>query len=447
MKKVAIFSVILLLVSGFAFANAANEQPTTGRTVITFSFWGTPDEWAATQATADRFNASQDRIEVMVRQIALEAYIPTLNTMAAAGRLPDSGMMMESAVLGWANRGLLADVSAMYPPGAARPLDSLRFRGPTGNTVAYSAANEILMLYYNKKMFDDAGLPYPPARVEDAWTWDQFVDVAKRLTRDSNGRTPNDAGFDRNRITQYGALVENLPWQLEVWALSNGGSFFSQDGRTINIDQAASIQAIQRVADLHLVHNVAPLSTGTTDDSIQRSILTGTVAMATGGQWNIGTAFPDWTAAGNQYGVAVLPHMGTKVTLNTGGPLVVFSQSRHQREAMEWLRWYSQEENNWDLLISTGIWMPILDKYYTNEADTRRWVNNPNFPPYAEYKSAVVDYARTTSRSASWYFTPNTDSIFNVLGAALGDVWTGRTTAQAAITGSAAALRRALADN
>jgi multiple sugar transport system substrate-binding protein len=234
-------------------------------------------------------------------------------------------------------------------------------------------------------------------------------------------------------------MVDNLTWQLEVWALSNGSGFYSPDGKNVIIDQPAAMEAIQRVADLHLVHNVAPLSPGNTDDGIQRSLLTGTVAMATGGQWNVGTAFP---GSGINYGVAVLPHMGTKVTINTGGPTVVFSQSRHQAQAMEWLRWYMQEENSWGL-IESGIWMPILDKYYTNEADTRRWVNNPNFPPYAEYKSAVVDYARTNARPTSWYFTPNTGDFNDVLGAALGDVWNGRRTARDAITGAAAALRRA----
>jgi len=442
MKKIVVTGLILLIVSGMVFGSGQTQQA-TGRTVITFSFWGTPEEWAVTQATADRFNNSQNRIEVMVRQIAWEVYDATLNTMAAAGRLPDCGMMQEASALSFAANGLLADMSQMYPAGAARPLDSLRFRDASGRTVAYSTANEILLLYYNRDMFDKAGVPYPPSRVEDAWTWDQFVQTAKRLTLDANGRTPNDTGFDRNRIVQYGAMVENLTWQLEVWALSNGGGFYAPDGKSVIIDQAAAIEAIQNVADLHLVHNVAPLSAGNTDDGIQRSILTGTVAMATGGQWNVGTAFP---GSGINYGVAVLPYMKEKVTINTGGPVVVFSQSRNQAAAMEWLRWYTQEENSWGL-IESGIWMPILDKYYTNDADTRRWISNPNFPPYNEYKSAVVDYARTNSRSTSWYFTPNTNIFNELLGSVLSDVWTGRRTARDVITANAAALRRAHAGN
>ena len=267
--------------------------------------------------------------------------------------------------------------------------------------------------------------------------------TAKRLTFDANRRTPNDTGFDRNRIVQYGAMVETLTWQLEVWALSNGGGFYSSDGKSVIIDQNPAIEAIQRVADLHLRDNVAPLSPGLTDDGIQRSIIAGTVAMATGGAWNVGTCLATARdSEGLKYGVAVLPYMRDKVTINTGGPNVVFAQSKNQKEAMEFLKWYAQEENSW-ALIESGIWMPTLEKWYTDETLTRRWVGNPNFPPYDEYKSAVVDFGRGYGKPTAWYYTNNTIDFNNLLQSILGEVWTGTKTARDAITANAAALRRA----
>jgi len=442
MKKIAIIGVILLLiVSIFAFTGCKGGA--AKKVQITYSFWGTPQEAAEVQLTADKFNAQQDRIQVTVMQIPRDGYEAALTTRAVSGTLPDCGILAEGVILQFATDGILADVSGMYGAGESKPLDSLAFRSPDGKIVAYSVANEILLLYYNRAMFDAAGIAYPPASAANAWTWDQFVDVAKRLTRDANGRTPNDAGFDRNQIRQYGAMVDTLNWQLEVWALSNGGGFYNTNGTEVWFDRDQTIEAIQRVADLHLVNNVAPLSPGLSDDGIQRSILTGTVAMATAGQWNVGTAFP---GSGINYGVGVLPHMGTKVTINTGGANVVFAQSKNQAAAMEFLKWYAQEENSWGL-IESGIWMPVLEKYYTNEADTRRWISNPNFPPYAEYKSAVVDYARTNARPTAWYFTPNTADVNNILSSILGPVWTGQQTARQAITAAMPALRRAHAGN
>lgn len=426
--------------------NTATDTASTGEKIkITYSMWGSAAEGSTTQAIADKFNASQDKIEVEVVAIPWENYMTKLNTMATAGQLPDTGMLQEGGVIQWSNDGMLADVSTMYDGSDSKPLDCLAYKS-NGTTVAYAAANEVLLMYYNKDMFDKAGVAYPPASVNDAWTWDQFVSTAKQLTLDKNGKHPGDDGFDSQSITQYGCMVENLPWQLETFALSNGGGFYSNDGKDVLIGEDASIEAIQKVADLYLVDHVAPLSVGQTDDGISRSIIAGTVAMSTNGAWNVGTCLNTAKDAGLNYGVAVLPYMKDKVTLCTGGANVVFSQTKHPKEAMEWIKWYSQEDNSWGL-ISSGIWMPTSDKYYTDETFTHKWTDNPNFPPYAEYKSAVVDYAATTARPASWFYTANTSDFNTLLGSVLGDVWTGTTTAKDAITKNLDALKAAHTGN
>jgi multiple sugar transport system substrate-binding protein len=288
-------------------------------------------------------------------------------------------------------------------------------------------------------MFDKAGVAYPPADAAHAWTWDQFVANAKLLTLDKNGNNATSPKFDPKNIVQYGCMVENLTWQLEVWCLSNGSGFYNKDGTKVTINDPAAVEAIQKVADLYLVDHVAPLSAGLTDDAMQRSIIAGTCAMGTGGAWNVGTCLASARKEGLDYGVAVLPYMKQKVTICTGGPNVVFAQSKHKAEAMEWIKWYAKEENSWSL-IESGIWMPVLQKWYTDETFTHKWVDNPNFPPYAQYKSAVVDYAMNNSKSTSWYYVNNTIDFNTLLGSLLGEVWTGNKTAKDAITGGYSAL-------
>ncbi|OXS59288.1 ABC transporter substrate-binding protein [Cohnella sp. CIP 111063] len=419
-----------------------NTSSPTKKVKITYSMWGSAEEGNTTQAVADKFNASQDRIEVEVMAIPWENYMTKLNTLATANQLPDTGMLREDGVIQWSSQGMLNDVGSMYEGSDSKPLDSLAYKYQ-GKTVAYAAANEILLLYYNKDMFDKAGVPYPPSALDQAWTWDEFVAAAKKLTIDKNGKHPGEDGFDSQSIVQYGASVENLPWQLETWAISNGGGFYNNDGTEVRIGENASVEAIQKVADLYLKDHVAPLSVGQTDDGIQRTVIAGTVAMATNGQWNVGTSLNTAKEQGLNYGVAVLPYMNEKVTLNTGGANVVFSQTKHPEEAMEWLKWYTSEENNWGL-ISSGIWMPVLEKWYTDETLTRKWVENPNFPPYDEYKSAVVDYAQSSAaRPASWFYTNHTTEFNTLLGSILGDVWTGKTTAADAISKNLEALKAA----
>lgn len=418
-----------------------SDSGTSEKVNITYSMWGSAEEGANVQAVADKFNASQDKIQVEVVAIPWENYMTKLNTMAAANQLPDTGMMQEQGVIAYSAEGMLSDISTMFGEGEAKPLDSLAYTYQ-GKVVSYASANEVLVLYYNKDMFDAAGVAYPPATLEGAWTWDEFVAAAKKLTLDSNGKHPDEEGFDTQNITQYGCMVENLTWQLEPWTLSNGGGFYNEDGTEVIIDKPESIEAIQKVADLYLVDHVAPLSAGLTDDGIPRSIITGTVAMSTNGTWNVGTCLNVAKEEGLNYGVAVLPYMKEKVTINTSGANVVFSQTKHLQEAMEWIKWYGQEENNWDSLIATGIWMPRLDKYYKDETLTHKWVDNPNFPPYEEYKTAVVDYAMSdAARPTAWFYTPHTAEFNTLLQSILGDVWTGAKTAQEVITANIDALK------
>ena len=406
---------------------APTGAPPVEKVQITYSYWGLPDEATSVQAVVDQFNASQERIEVKVMSIPNEEYTTKLNTMATANELPDCGIMNENGALDFAQKGLLADVSSMYEGSDSVPMDSITFKSG-GKPVAYSAANEILVLYYNKAMFDTAGVAYPSA--SKPMSWDEFVATAKLLTLDAKGNNANSPAFDANNIVQYGCVVDNWTWQLEVWALSNGGRWFSADGKTCTINDPAVIESIQKVADLYLVDHVMPYNAGLEDNGIVRSIVAGNVAMATGGTWNVGTCLS--TARdqeGLNYGVARLPYMKNEVTICTGGPQVVFSQSKHQAEAMEFIKWYMQEENSWDSLIATGIWMPILEKYYTDETYTHKWVDNPNFPDYASYKAAVVDYAMNNAQSTCWYYIPHTNEFITYLRSVLGPVWTGEQTA------------------
>ncbi len=414
----------------------AAEASDDGRVHITYAQWGNDTETAACQEVADKFNAEQDEIYVEVMQIDHDSYVTILNTMATAGELPDTGIMSEAGVLSFATDGLLADISDMYGEGDAKPLDAITFKYK-GTPVAYSAANEVLNTWYNidllKEVCEKQGLDpadyTPPAKAEDAWDWDTFVKVAKTLTLDTEGRNALDPNFDPENVDVYGCNVNSLAWQIEAFALSNNGGYFSPDGTSCTINSAETAEAIQAIADLSLVHHCAP-TVSDASTALSTSLGTEKIVMSTDGAWNVGTYLgPD---ANFEYGVGVLPYFDKKVTICTGGPNVVFSQTEHPEEAMTWLKWYYQEENSWSL-IEAGTWMPILESWYTDQELTDKWINNPNYPEHDMYQSAVVDYARENSVSTAWYYINNTEEFNATLTTALSYVWDGTMTAQEAL--------------
>lgn len=414
----------------------ASKAGDDGKVHITYAQWGNDTETAATQAVADKFNAEQDKIFVEVLKIDHDNYVTKLNAMATAGELPDTGIMSEAGVLDFAENGLLYDISDMYGENDAKPLESLTFTFK-GTPVAYSAANEVLNMWYNidllKEVCEKQGLNpadfTPPASVNDAWDWDTFVKIAQTLTLDINGKNALDPDFDPQNIEIYGCNINTLAWQLEVWALSNGAGYYNEDGTKCTINAAETAEALQAIADLTLKYHCAP-EISDASNSLNTSLGTEKVVMSTDGAWNVGTFLgPD---ANFEYGVGVLPYFKNKVTICTGGPNVVFEQTKHPEEAMTWLKWYYQEENSWSL-IEAGTWMPILESWYTQQELTDKWIKNENFPEHDMYQAAVVDYARDNSKSTAWYYVNGTEEFNSTLTMVLSYIWNGDMTAQEAL--------------
>lgn len=261
----------------------------------------------------------------------------------------------------------------------------------------------------------------PPASADDAWDWDTFVRIAQTLTVDVNGNNALSPDFDPNNVDVYGCTINTLPWQLEVWALSNGGGYYSEDGSECTINSDATVEALQKIADLSEVYHCAPPVTSAAN-ALESSLGSKKVVMATDGTWNVGTFFGP--TADFEYGIGVLPYMKEKVTIGTGGPNVVFATTEHPEEAMEWLKWYNSIENNWSL-ISAGTWAPVYESYYTDAEKTDEWINNENFPEHDMFKSAMVDYSYNYGKSAAWYYVCGTEEFNATLDSAFSSVWSG----------------------
>lgn len=125
-------------------------------------------------------------------------------------------------------------------------------------------------MYYNPKMFADAGITTPPA------TWDEFVADAKKLTKDTNG----DGKPDQWGFTAAGASVSANSHQAFVRGLQNGGSLFDKDGKP-TFDSAAQVKGVKQWVDLMAVDKVMSPSDAEISDGAQKvdNLINGKAAM------------------------------------------------------------------------------------------------------------------------------------------------------------------------
>jgi multiple sugar transport system substrate-binding protein len=446
-KKFTALAICLVMILAFAAA-CATDGGGSGAYVcncdvieLTFSNWGDESERESTQRAIDVFNNMQDRINVTVIQIPNEEYGARLRTMQTGGTMPDCGMIDERTAIGWTREGLIKKID-IYEGQPHRPFAGITF-SDGGNPIAYSIGSEVLCLWFNRDMFDAAGIPHPPATLDTAWTWDEMIEVAKLLTLDSSGRNLNDPNFNANNIVQYGVQINPWAWQLEVWALSNGGRWYSSDGTRAIFDDAA-IEAMQMVYDLHLVHKVAPFNAGQLDNGWHSSVGAGNVAMGTDGQWAVGFTMD----SDINYGVGVLPYMKQQANITAGGPVGVFADTKHPEAAAEFLRWYSDPENNWAPILDGWI-MPNTTNWFTEEALLTRWIEEvPNRARLdaGRFRTAVADVALHPSTvPTGWYYTPNTDQIDRILIPVLTEAASGAKTAKEVIESVRSQLEAAVA--
>jgi len=421
-----------MLVFAQATVWAVGQKPAdTGVATIQYAYWGDQNEVTSTTNLINRFMEANPDVKVDLLHFGSNTeFNDKIVTLAASNTLPDVSTFYEPNVLTWGMNDQFVDLTDFYESGAPK-LDSIKFITPDGKIVGISVANEIQVIWYSKTIFDQAGIDYPPADAKDAWSWDEFVSISKQLTVDASGKHPGDSGFDPNSIRTFGAWVNPwwMPW--ETLAQSNGGGLVSSDGNRLILDSPATIDAIQKIADLFNVHHVSPTpGTQQMPTATATALLSGQVAMVMDGTWALQTLGITKDDEGLDFGVGVLPYMKDLVTTSVGTPIVVYKSTQHLDASLKLLGFLMDPGSSMPLLES-GLWLPNEERWYTDSELLNSWIGNPRHPP--EYKQAVVDFALNYANQLPLYFVPTFARMDDVIEAAFGPVWLGEKTAEDAI--------------
>ena len=156
-----------------------------------------------------------------------------------------------------------------------------------------------VVVAYNKDLLDRAALPYPT----DDWTWDDFLRVAKQLTRDTDG----DGSIDQWGSAFDGRLALWLPW---IWA--GGGDVLCADGRRASgcLDSRATVEALRWYAGWATSDGLALRIHDARDapGAIARLFASGRLALMTTGHWAIPGLRASVAAGRLHVGFVAIPH-------------------------------------------------------------------------------------------------------------------------------------------
>lgn len=415
--------------------DSSNQQASTEQEPVKlkFSYWGSADEKKAIENATAKFTERYPWITVETIQIPNSDYNTKLTAMAAANDIPDTGYMTGDLGDTWAKQGKFVNLFDMFAKDNELKkedfLDTIWYKQSPDNAWGISTAGETFGLFYRKDLLETAGIDTPPTTAESAWTWDEFVEVAKKLTLDKKGRNAADPNFDPKSIKQYGVTFETWNEPLNNFIYSNGGDWISEDGKEFTLNKPEATEAIQKLADLINVYHVAPSPLAAKSlPAMNVALQSGITAMAIGGQWmNL-----DLGNAKVNYDIGVLPKLKKSLTVGLSGATVFFKDSKHPEEAWMLFKWMSNPEGAIEL-YSSGLWMPTMKEWYTNPELVAKWVDaNPAAHPPG-FKEAMMNQFLKNSVPGSTYYLKNYAKINTAVISSLDSVWLGKKTAQEAL--------------
>jgi multiple sugar transport system substrate-binding protein len=242
-------------------------------------------------------------------------------------------------------------------------------------------------MYFNEAIFEEEGITPPGFKADEIWEWDNFVEIAKQLTVDGDGRHPDDAGFDPDNIQRWG--VDWPLWWMPIGAAihSNGGTYVTEDG-LLGLDSPEAIEAMQRLSDLIYVHHVAPRSAAMADLGMTNTQLidSGRLAMGVDGSWALSYINPSMMSV--PLGTGALPKMTQPAAIMQAHFHSVLSTTQNPDAAWQWVRFLATPFYQ-TLFLKIGLWLPSQTALTTEEG-LASWITEGIHPP--NYVDFVTDY-------------------------------------------------------
>jgi len=326
---------------------------------LTFFFAANPEEADARLRVVDAFQRRHPDIKIRTLLSGPDA-LQHVSVYCAGGKCPDVLMAWEFTYAGLAKRGVLLDLNTMLARDASFAAelksDSVASLYETftydGGQYAFPEQWSGNFLFYNKKLFAEAGVRPPPGRWEEPWSFGEFLDTAEALTkRDRSGRV-GQWGYVDTWVPYYSALLfgmnNGVPW-----------SDPRMNPTHLNFDNAAFTEGIQFYADLVNIHKVAPTASEAQSMSTTDLFTSGHAAMALGGHWRFQTLE---RAKDLDFDIAVLPtgpkgHAAHSNIGTTG--LAISSSSRRKQQAWEFVK-FATGPIGQAVIAETGLFVPVL---------------------------------------------------------------------------------------
>lgn len=377
-----------------------------GSTTIIWAMWGGPSEIATHQAVADAFMAEHPEIKVEIMAEPWSDYFTKMQTLWASGdtsQIPD--VLFLSPIIQYAATGVLENLDP-YIEAAGYDLNDfwpalLEYASYEGSVYGFPRDISAEVLYYNKDMFDAAGLDYP----DDSWTWDDLRAAAEALTV-----------RDGSQTTTYGLAMEGGKYQL--WIGQNRGSILDdmRNPSACTMDQPEAIEALEFFAGM--------MNDGIAMRSANLSQAGGDAAVFASGQAAMiiqnASRVTGFNEAGLNYDVAAvpIPEGGQRSASAAGAAWTMSSAADNKDAAWTFLSWLQSTDGGQRIYTLSGEIVPALRSTAVSDAFLSAGVPPAN-------RQAFITEADNAKVGRVGYFSQWGELTGSIINPTLEQIWVG----------------------
>jgi len=275
----------------------------------------------------------------------------------------------------------------------------------------YAYGGNLTATFYNRALFKQSGIAEPPADWNKAWTWDQFRETLRSLTRKS-GTTTTQVG-----ITNYGDPITSL-------LVDSDAKWISDDYKKMQADSPELLQTLERWADIAAKDGSAMASQGVDlgTTNAEQAFMAGRAAMHT---VCCGPANPakKFTEAGIDWGFAPTPKMKYASPDFQSNIVLITKGGEHPDHSWELMK-YLIEDNRWG--AHEGRVPAFLD-------DAHTWAKETFKSAPASRLEVVADSVKVARPVDKIKYHPAGDELYKVIQPVLAEIWQGKATVRASI--------------
>jgi multiple sugar transport system substrate-binding protein len=260
-----------------------------------------------------------------------------LMTSIMGGAAPDISQANTTMLAQFRAIGAYADVTDEMPTELREsflPAALAVAQRPDGRLDAYPSEGATWAFFYRQDLFEEAGIDAPPA------TWDEFVDAAVALTRDTTGD---------GQIDQWGfghpVQAENAVEYWATWLAMAGSPVVEFDGErwVSDLDSPEALAATQFMVDLVQTHGVMPPTIVDMDwEAVTNGFIFGNFAMMWNGSWVVGVIEERAPELDGQWAAFLPPAAPGQESVARGFPTTfhVMQASPNKAEATAFLNFF-----------------------------------------------------------------------------------------------------------